>query len=440
MSSGDTLLAKLWELPEGQRIDFKQPFAFDRENKKEKYGLVKDILSMANTEGGGYIVIGRGDNQGAAINCSDEVIASFDPTVVHKQTKKFGRPEPQFSINHAISPDGTKAIIICIREFEECLVICAKNAHDDQAKLLLREGAIYIRSKTGDAESTQVTSEQDMRCLINRSVFKSKEKLSGIFEGAIEDYIKGNRSARLPDEDAPLWKKKIDSSLAALDTLFSSKGHMLQIIAHPETYDAYILEDSKTLLDRLLDSINIYQSWPRPDFELRKIEVFSEAKEILHTSKRHFLEGELQSIVQLWLSGLFIYREELPTFYDKTTRRKPLLMGLLMMLLYQACDFFGRFYKFVSGPEKLHVSILITDTYGRYPSEKVTPIHETQLFYNAGKLSRTKLKIDFEKERREFSNNLEQVYIQLFRQLTTEMEVELSDEQIREEVDKIIGS
>ncbi len=60
-SDYDALLGKLWKQSEGRNIDFKAPFIFGKAQKKEMYGLVKDILAMANTEGGGYIVIGRKD-------------------------------------------------------------------------------------------------------------------------------------------------------------------------------------------------------------------------------------------------------------------------------------------------------------------------------------------------------------------------------------------
>ena len=58
ISDYDALLAKLWNRPEGRGIDFKAPFILSKEQKKQMYGLVKDVLAMANTEGGGNTIIG----------------------------------------------------------------------------------------------------------------------------------------------------------------------------------------------------------------------------------------------------------------------------------------------------------------------------------------------------------------------------------------------
>ncbi len=439
----DALLAKLWYQPEGKGIDFKEPFVFGKPFKKEMYGLIKDILAMANTVGGGYIIIGKKDKERRAVDCSQEVLESFDPTEVHNNTKKYGRPEPKYSINEAISPENTTAIIICIDEFEEHVVICSKNADCEQNKKVLRAGAVYIRSKTEDATSAQVILEQDMRSLIDRSIFKSRNKLTRAFEGVIGDYLKGMTQNRVLKEDHLHWQKDEEFITELLDTKLPLKGHMLQIVAHPENFDVQRLCDGKILRDKLTASIDIHKCWSFPclAFELRELEVPSETKEIIVSSSRPFLRWEQQAIFGLRLSGLMIYREELPTAYDEiTSPGKPLLMGWPLLSIYRAISFFGRFYECVPGNEKLRISILITDTHNRYPAVRVSNLNHLGLFYNADGLSHPKLNIDFEKERSEFTNNINQTYTELFRQLLDVMEVEVSNEQLQVEVDKIASS
>lgn len=246
----DALLGKLWKQSEGGSIDFKAPFTFGKALKKEMYNLVKDILAMANTEGGGYIVIGR-KNTREAVNCSEEVIASFDPTEVHKQTKKYGRPAPKYTINTAVSPEGTTAIVICVEEFKEHIVICAENADCEQGKTVLRAGAIYIRSNAGDASSAQVVLEQDMRSLVDRSILKSSKKLTGAIEGVIGKYLKGITQNNFIKDDNLHWQKEEKLLLDNLDSQLPLRGHFLQIIVHPTNYDALILNDGKTLKNRL---------------------------------------------------------------------------------------------------------------------------------------------------------------------------------------------
>jgi hypothetical protein len=138
----DALLAKLWKQPEGSRVDYKAVFVFGKDAKKEMYGLVKDILAMGNTEGGGYLIIGQ-KNTGEADDCSPEVVQSFDTSKLHAQTRKYGRPEPKYIVSKATSPEGTTAILICVEEFEDHLIICQENGDDDENKAILRAGAIY---------------------------------------------------------------------------------------------------------------------------------------------------------------------------------------------------------------------------------------------------------------------------------------------------------
>ena len=82
---------------------------------------------MSNREGGGFIIIGKKDGTKEAIECSDEIIKSFDNTKVHDQVKSHGKPEPTFNVYSGVSPEGTKAIIIHVKEFSEIPVICSKN-------------------------------------------------------------------------------------------------------------------------------------------------------------------------------------------------------------------------------------------------------------------------------------------------------------------------
>lgn len=436
----DALLAKIWQKQEGQKIDYKEPFLFSKDKKKEMYGLVKDILAMANTEGGGFIVIGREDNGGKGVPCSEDIIKSFDPTRIHKQTKKFGKPEPIFSVNYPTSPEGTKAVLINVAEFEEHVIICTDNAHSDSNKILLQTGTIYIRSKTGDAESTSVQTEQDMRCLIQRSILKSQQKLTDILEGVLGDFVHGRESRRLLRDDSAVWKNEISELSSKLDAELPLRGHMLQVVAYPTNYDAYVLENGKTIKERLLASVGMHRGWsfPSPDFELREIQVSDKTDVIVQSSSRRFLEGEHRTVVGMGVTGLVMYREELSTYYDeKTTPGKPLLMGWPLLSVYRAIDFFGRFYKFVSPTEGVNIIVLFTDTHNRYPASEVSQLNHLRKFFIEEPLPVARVKVELELERNELTTNPNLSYFKFLKRMLDDMGVYPTDEQLQAEVGKI---
>ncbi len=437
-SDYDALLGKLWKQSEGRNIDFKAPFIFGKAQKKEMYGLVKDILAMANTEGGGYIVIGRKD-AGEAEDCSQDVRDSFDPTDVHKQTKKYGRPEPKFTITEATSPEGTTAIVVCVEEFEEHLVICAENADCEQGKNILRAGAVYIRSKSGDASSAQVVLEQDMRSLIDRSILKSSKKLTGAIESIIGGYLKGITQNNPLKEDSLYWQKEEKLLLNILNDQIPLKGHYLQIIAHPTNYEKLILNDGKTLQNRLTASIAQCNGWsfPCPNFEVTDRQGSAESTEMILTSSRPFQEGELQYGFGLNLSGLMAYQEELCAAYDAYTPGKPLLIYPILVTIYRAIAFFGRFFAFTAGNENLSVNILINDTHQRIPTGRMLSMYNHfDPYYGAGELPHPKIKATFEIPREEFTTSPNEVFSKMIRELFETMNIRMTEEQVMSEIEK----
>lgn len=285
----DALLSELWNQPE-DRVDFKAPFRLDLASKKQVCGLAKDILGMSNRAGGGFIVIGRKDGSGEAIDCDEATLKSFEITKVHDKVQSYGKPEPTFTIYFATSPAGTKAIIIHVMEFTEIPVICAQTvSFIDKGPPILREGALYIRSKNRSARTCEVSSEQDMRDLIDRAVLKGGKKLIAAFEELISRHLRGISIDPIAKKEAVhYWQKEKGVVFQKLETLPKLSNPILQITTHPDEYEQYLF-DPKTLQNKLGASAFFHRGWsfPCPDFEIAKgIYDLSERVLVQASSKR----------------------------------------------------------------------------------------------------------------------------------------------------------
>lgn len=431
------LLQKIWWQPERTKVDYKAPFVFGKGNKKNSYGLVKDIFAMANTEGGGFIVIGR-TNEGKAVNCSEEVCSSFDPTEVHKYTKKHGKPSPRFTITPTQSPEGTTAILICIKEFDEHVIICCENADCENNKNVLRSGAIYIRSKTEDATSAQVVSEEDMRCIIKRCVLKESTRFEMMLRELFDDYKNRTSSMEESNELNKSLQLDKDNEKNFLNEEIDPNSFYLQITSFPSRYRE-IFQNASQLKSLLLNTVEVKNGWsyPCPNFELKDMEIPAYAKHISLSDARPFLEGQHKYSFTLNSSGLLTYREECCTFYDSARTGKPLILYPILVTIYRALAFFGRFYTFLSKNEKVCIAIQINDTFQRTPTKEIKQeFNDFYPYFQAEQINKPHVELNINFQRIELTENFEMCFKRILVQFFDAIDINISDEDLASELAK----
>ncbi len=436
----DALLAELWNQHE-DRVDFKEPFRLDLAPKKQVCGLVKDILAMSNREGGGFIIIGKKDVTGEAVNCDEEVLRSFDNTKVHDKVKSYGKPEPTFSVYSGLSPDGTQAIIIHVKEFTEVPVICSQSAHFEGDRLpFLREGAVYIRSKTGSARTCEISSEQDMRDLIDRAVLKGRKKLTSAIDDLINRYVQGEVNDPLAKREfLQNWKKEQDLIYKKLETLPKLSDPILQIIIHPIQYEKDLF-DTKTLQSKLSRSCFFHRGWsfPCPDFEVRKESYTLSDGCLVHASSKRFSDGELHSVFGLDTSGLAVYQEELTSAYDSNRSRKPFLILQTFLTVYRAVGFLAKFFDFMPKISQFKIKLLISNTYQRLPCTHVyLPLDQPVPFFKASEIAAPKISFEIELSREEASSNPVEATLKIAKKIVEFTNAQIFDEQLTAEIEKI---
>lgn len=157
---------------EDRNFDFKAPGEFKDEFRAT---LTVDIAAMANSSGGGTLVIGVREVDGtwAVEGVTTEQLSSFDTTPVMKFVRNFLDPLPRFAIE-TVEVDGKTLVVFAIAEFEDVPIVVKKTIQHD-TRLCAREGTLLIRSEA--AESRAIQSADELRQLLGRALSRKSENL-----------------------------------------------------------------------------------------------------------------------------------------------------------------------------------------------------------------------------------------------------------------------
>lgn len=200
---------------EDRNFDFKGPGEFSGEFRA---GLTVDIGAMANTSGGGTLIIGVRKVNGVWTpeGVSTEQLVSFDKTPVMQFIKNFLDPPPHFEIE-TVKVEGKKVIALAVMEFEDVPIVVKKTIqHDD--KLFAREGDLLIRSEA--AESRPVQSADEFRQLLGRAISRKSEALLA----DIRAVVTGAGPRRLEETPNEIFEAQLPSwpgEVAAFDDRFN---------------------------------------------------------------------------------------------------------------------------------------------------------------------------------------------------------------------------
>ena len=217
-------------------------------------------------------------------------------------------------------------------------------------------------------------------------------------------------------------------------------GHMFQISIHPLKYDEVLFNDSKTLHNKLIDSIDIHRGWsfPCPAFEIKKK---NPSNLIKHKTDRLFLNGNLESAFCLDLSGFIIYREQLSVAYDSATPGKPLLILWPFLTLYRAIKFLCNLFDFIPDDEIFIIKLKITDTYKRLlASEIIQSFNHISSFYGASEITAPKIQICLNLTKGEISKNPLDSLFEITKQIINFTDAKILDSELKSELKKIANS
>jgi predicted HTH transcriptional regulator len=154
---------------EERHLEFKQSVKWDGEIRAK---ITKSIMAMANLRDGGWIVIGKEEQQDRSFKLTgmtQENFDSFDSDNVKAWVYGYTEPPVSFEVKRE-EYDNKRFILIKVKGFDDIPVICKRSCGD-----IIHEGKIYVRSK-GKPESIAVPTETEMREIIEIAVDKSVSK------------------------------------------------------------------------------------------------------------------------------------------------------------------------------------------------------------------------------------------------------------------------
>ena len=163
---------------ESLNTEFKATFDFNT-NIWMREKLIRSILAMSNTRDGGVIVVGVGETKDKLPNFTgvkDEHLSTFNTDILKEKVESFSN----FPVNYEIGFGLYKSanyIVISVAEFSLNPTICKKSGDNQQEKLILEEGAIYIRTQKDKPSSVKLSNPIDVQDLMDRITDKQISNL-----------------------------------------------------------------------------------------------------------------------------------------------------------------------------------------------------------------------------------------------------------------------
>lgn len=167
----DRQLAAAFEMEREQGgVEFKA--AGPRTNRLLVAKVIRAMLAMSNRRDGGYVIIGFEDNGGRIkpVGVSEEDIASWTYDALADAVSRYAEPSVAFDLS-IVALKGLNFVVIEVGEFTEVPILCRRDHNDERGRLVLREGACYVRPRR-KPETMEVATYADMRDLVDLAVEK----------------------------------------------------------------------------------------------------------------------------------------------------------------------------------------------------------------------------------------------------------------------------
>lgn len=151
---------------ERPKLDFKS--AYDDAAKKDTVGIVKDIVAMANTEGG-YIVLGAG-NDGRACGLAAKQADAVDDAKIASRLSSYLGASVEIHVSHH-TLDELALVVITVPRARQLLVFEKDGQYANPAHAEFRAGDVFVRHSS----KSERWNQEDVRRITQRIVARERE-------------------------------------------------------------------------------------------------------------------------------------------------------------------------------------------------------------------------------------------------------------------------
>jgi len=149
---------------ESSSLDFKGDCPWDSQS------MAKDFIAMANTRGGGIIVIGVAEsdhNSFVKVGVSQKNLVTYKSDLMHDKLVRYLDPPVAFRVTIVQDADGLDFVVINISEFTE--VPCISKTDLDGK---LRANTLYVRTKFGRPASVPISNASDFKDIVELAALR----------------------------------------------------------------------------------------------------------------------------------------------------------------------------------------------------------------------------------------------------------------------------
>ena len=253
---------------ESKSLDYKGPMSWDTKDKKSCCDLVKDILAIANTEGG-YVVIGvaEKDEGFELVGVTSEQAGTYESTELCQFIQKYSDPPINVRVQK-VSHKGKNLVILEIPRFKDTPHICQKDFPE-----ALIDRTLYVR--TDNNESAPIKSSSDFRALIESAIRNRTDSLLTSFRAILTSSSSSTDAIQTSEHQ---FESQIEAARHRFDERYPYKEKsytfFVETVFRPESFDHYRFKPSA--LNRAVEKASVsFTGWPfiafhynRPDWLL----------------------------------------------------------------------------------------------------------------------------------------------------------------------------
>lgn len=290
---------------ESKSLDYKGPMQWSSSDKKACCELVKDIMGMANTEGG-YIVIGVSelDVGFSLVGVNLEQAKSYESSEICRFIQNYADPPINVRVQK-VSYKSCMFVLLEVPRFTDTPHICQKDYPG-----VLQDRGLYVR--TDNNETAPIKSAADFRLLVETAIRNRKDSMLASFRAILTGSGTDSGSKKPSDEE------HFSAQVKAARLQFEERNPLkeknytffTETIFSPQEFDQYRFTPQK-LEAAAYAACADFKGWPFLFIHRNRPECLSKTDNGLE-SLIHFT-GAGPEILDFWTlneSGLF-YKKEL---------------------------------------------------------------------------------------------------------------------------------